>query len=157
MSPGLVAAILFGTFALLVIIRIPVAFALGLACVPVFFISDRLSPTLLFDQMFVSYNSFILLAVPFFLLAANLMNSAGITQRLIDLSRALVGHLPGGLGHVNSVASIISILNSSRISSTAISAIFSIVSDSYIEIFHFEIKCSHLFIPFLMRLVLTVM
>ncbi|MGE0313838.1 MAG: TRAP transporter large permease [Lautropia sp.] len=107
MSPGLVAAILFGTFAFLVVIRIPVAFALGLACVPVFFISDRLSPTLLFDQMFVSYNSFILLAVPFFLLAANLMNSAGITQRLIDLSRSLVGHLPGGLGHVNVVVSML--------------------------------------------------
>ncbi|MGB7304285.1 MAG: TRAP transporter large permease [Burkholderiaceae bacterium] len=107
MSPGLVAAILFGSFALLILIRIPVAFALGLACVPVFFISDRLSPTILFDQMFGSYNSFILLAVPFFLLAANLMNSAGITQRLIDLARALVGHLPGGLGHVNVVVSML--------------------------------------------------
>jgi len=107
MSPGEVAAILFGTFGILVILRVPVAFALGLACVPVFFISDRLSPTLLFDQMFGSYNSFILLAVPFFLLAANLMNSAGITQRLIDLSRALVGHLPGGLGHINVTVSML--------------------------------------------------
>lgn len=107
MSPALVAAILFGTFGVLVLLRIPVAFALGLACVPVFFISDRLSPSLLFDQMFGSYNSFILLAVPFFLLAANLMNSAGITQRLIDFARALVGHLPGGLGHVNVVVSML--------------------------------------------------
>lgn len=107
MSPGDVAAILFGTFAVLIILRIPVAFALGLACIPVFFISDRLTPSLLFDQMFVSYNSFILLAVPFFLLAANLMNTAGITQRLIDLSRALVGHLPGGLGHINVVVSML--------------------------------------------------
>ncbi len=107
MSPGEVAAILFGSFALLVILRVPVAFALGLACVPVFFISDRLSPTLLFDQMFVSYNSFILLAVPFFLLAANLMNSAGITQRLVELSKALVGHLPGGLGHINVMVSML--------------------------------------------------
>ena len=79
-------------------LRVPVAFALGLACVPVFFLSNRLSPSLLFDQMFGSYNSFVLLAVPFFLLAANLMNSAGITQRLVDLSKALVGHLPGVLG-----------------------------------------------------------
>ena len=107
MSPALVAAILFGTFGVLILLRIPVAFALGLACVPVFFISDRLSPSLLFDQMFGSYNSFILLAVPFFLLAANLMNSAGITQRLIDFARALVGHLPGGLGHVNVVVSML--------------------------------------------------
>lgn len=107
MSPGEVAAILFGVFGILVLLRIPVAFALGLACVPVFFISNRLTPSLLFDQMFSSYNSFILLAVPFFLLAANLMNSAGITQRLIDLSRALVGHLPGGLAHVNVVVSML--------------------------------------------------
>ena len=107
MSPGEVAAILFGTFGVLAVLRVPVAFALGLACVPVFFISDRLSPSLLFDQMFSSYNSFVLLAVPFFLLAANLMNSAGITQRLIDLSKALVGHLPGGLGHINVMVSML--------------------------------------------------
>ncbi len=107
MSPGEVALILFGTFGVLIIMRVPVAFALGLACVPVFFISDRLTPSLLFDQMFKSYNSFILLAVPFFLLAANLMNSAGITQRLINLSRVSVGHLPGGLGHVNVVVSML--------------------------------------------------
>ncbi len=106
MSPAEAAAILFGTFAVLVILRIPVAFALGLACIPVFFISPRLTPSILFDQMFLSYNSFILLAVPFFLLAANLMNSAGITQRLIDLAKALVGHLPGGLGHINVVVSM---------------------------------------------------
>jgi tripartite ATP-independent transporter DctM subunit len=107
MSPGEVAAILFGTFAVLIVLRVPVAFALGLACVPVFFFSNRLTPSLLFDTMFVSYNSFILLAVPFFLLAANLMNSAGITQRLVDFSRALVGHLPGGLGHINVVVSML--------------------------------------------------
>ncbi len=107
MSPGEVAAILFGTFGVLVVLRVPVAFALGLACVPVFFLSNRLSPSLLFDQMFSSYNSFVLLAVPFFLLAANLMNSAGITQRLIDLSKALVGHLPGGLGHINVTVSML--------------------------------------------------
>lgn len=107
MSPGEVAAILFGTFGVLVLLRIPVAFALGLACVPIFFISPRLTPSLLFDQMFVSYNSFILLAVPFFLLAANLMNSAGVTQRLVELAKALVGHLPGGLGHINVVVSML--------------------------------------------------
>ncbi len=107
MSPAEVALLLFGTFAVLVVLRVPVAFALGLACVPVFFISDRLTPSILFDQMFRSYNSFVLLAVPFFLLAANLMNSAGITQRLVNLSRVAVGHLPGGLGHVNVMVSML--------------------------------------------------
>ncbi len=107
MSPGEVAAILFGIFALLVVVRVPVAFALGLAVVPVFFIDDRLTPILLLREMFKSYNAFVLLAVPFFLLAANLMNGAGITDRLISFARALVGHLPGGLGHVNVTVSML--------------------------------------------------
>lgn len=107
MGPGEVAAILFGTFAVLVFLRVPVAFALGLAVVPVFFIEERLTPVLLMREMFKSYNAFVLLAVPFFLLAANLMNSSGITDRLIRVARAMVGHLPGGLGHVNVVVSML--------------------------------------------------
>ena len=107
MTPGEVAAILFSTFAVLILLRIPVSFALGLACVPVFFMDERLTPILLLNEMYKSYNAFVLLAVPFFLLAANLMNSAGITQRLVNLSRAMVGHLPGGLGHINVVVSML--------------------------------------------------
>ena len=98
---------MFPLFIVLVILRIPVAIALGLACVPIFLIEDRLTPFLLMNEMFKSYNSFVLLAVPFFLLAANIMNAAGITDRLIRLSRAMVGHLPGGLGHVNVVVSML--------------------------------------------------
>ncbi len=70
------ALILFGVFFALMIVRVPVAFALGLACLPVMFIEPRLSPMILFNETFKSYNSFILLAVPFFLLTANLMNVA---------------------------------------------------------------------------------
>ena len=107
MGPGEVAAILFGVFGVLVLLRVPVAFALALAVVPVFFIEERLTPVLLLREMFKSYNAFVLLAVPFFLLAANLMNAAGITDRLVRLARAMVGHLPGGLGHVNVVVSML--------------------------------------------------
>jgi tripartite ATP-independent transporter DctM subunit len=107
MGPGEVAAIMFGTFGVLVVIRIPVSFALGLACIPVILIDERLTPVLLINEMWKSYNSFILLAVPFFLLAANLMNSAGITERLVRLATATVGHLPGGLGHVNVLVSML--------------------------------------------------
>jgi tripartite ATP-independent transporter DctM subunit len=106
-SSGEVAALMFGTFAVLVALRIPVSFALGLACIPVFIVDDRLSPSLLMSEMWKSYNSFILLAVPFFLLAANLMNSAGITERLVNLAKATVGHLPGGLGHINVMVSML--------------------------------------------------
>jgi tripartite ATP-independent transporter DctM subunit len=106
-SPLEVALILFGVFAVLVIVRVPVAFALGLACVPVFFIDERLTPFLLLNEMLKSYNSFLLLAIPFFMLAANLMNAAGITDKLINLSRVLVGWLPGGLGHVSVLVSML--------------------------------------------------
>src|SRR5438128_12468996 len=107
MGPGEVALILFGVFGVLVIARVPVAFALGLACVPVFFIDDRLTPFLLLNEMLKSYNSFILLAVPFFMLSANLMNSAGVTQRLMDLARTVVGQFPGGLGLGNVLVSML--------------------------------------------------
>lgn len=106
-STGLACAILVGGFLLLVALRVPVAFALGLATVPVVMMDLRLTPFILLDRMFQSYNSFILLAVPFFLLAANLMNSGKITDRLIDLARVLTGWLPGGLGHVNVMVSML--------------------------------------------------
>ncbi|MCA9127191.1 MAG: TRAP transporter large permease [Planctomycetales bacterium] len=107
MSPAEVTAILLGTFGLLVVLRVPVSFALGLACVPILIVGEHLTPMMLLTEMLKSYNSFILLAVPFFLLAANVMNAAGITDRLVGLSKALVGHLPGGLGHVNVIVSML--------------------------------------------------
>jgi tripartite ATP-independent transporter DctM subunit len=107
MSSLQVAMLLFGAFFALLVLRVPVAFALGLACVPVFFIDERLTPVLLLNEMLKSYNSFLLLAIPFFLLAANLMNAAGITEKLINVARSIVGHLPGGLGHVNVVVSML--------------------------------------------------
>jgi len=107
MSPGQAAFILFGSFAVLIILRIPVSFALGLSCIPILLLDDRLTPFVLINEMWKSYNSFILLAVPFFLLAANFMNSAGITERLVNLAKATVGHLPGGLGHINVLVSML--------------------------------------------------
>jgi len=100
------ALVLFGTFFALLAVRVPVAFALGLAALPILVIEPRLSPMVLFNEMFKAYNSFILLAVPFFLLTANLMNVGGITDRLMRFSRALVGHFPGGLAQVNVVLSV---------------------------------------------------
>jgi tripartite ATP-independent transporter DctM subunit len=105
LSPGMASLILFGGFFTLLALRVPVAFALGLACLPVMAIEPRLSPMIIFNETFKAYNSFILLAVPFFLLTANLMNVGGITTRLLRLSRDLVGHLPGGLAQCNVVLS----------------------------------------------------
>ena len=107
LSPLEAGLILFGTFIAFVIIRIPVAFALGLACVPITLVETRIDPFNLIYETFNSYFSFILLAVPFFLMAANIMNSAGITDRLMNLARVAVGHLPGGLGHINVMVSML--------------------------------------------------
>ena len=106
LTPGEASLILFGIFFSLMALRVPVAIALGLACLPVLVIEERLSPMTLVQETFNAYNSFILLAVPFFLLTANLMNVGGITTRLVRLSRDLVGHFPGGLAQVNVVLSI---------------------------------------------------
>ena len=106
LTPGMAALVLFGSFFILIALRVPVAFALGLACMPVLIYDPRLSPMVLFNETFKSYNSFILLAVPFFLLTANLMNVGGITDRLVRLSRTMVGHFPGALAQINVLLSV---------------------------------------------------
>lgn len=106
LSSGEAAWILFGVFFVLLVLRVPVAVSLGLACLPILLIEPRLDPGVLMQETFNAYNSFILLAVPFFLLTANLMNVGGITDRLVRLSRAMVGHFPGGLAQINVVLSI---------------------------------------------------
>ena len=106
LSPGQAALILFGGFFLFMFMRVPVAFALALACLPILAIEPRLDTMSLMQETFNAYNSFILLAVPFFLLTANLMNVGGTTDRLMKLSRTLVGHFPGGLAQINVVLSI---------------------------------------------------
>lgn len=106
-STGLACTLLLSAFAVLILLRIPVAFALGVATIPVVLLELRLTPFIVLDRMFQSYNSFILLAVPFFLLAANLMNSGKVTDRLIELARVMTGWLPGGLGHVNVAVSML--------------------------------------------------
>jgi tripartite ATP-independent transporter DctM subunit len=107
LSPGEAAILLFGVFFALLVLRVPVAFALALACLPPLLIEPRLSPFVLVQETFNAYNSFILLAVPFFLLTANLMNVGGITERLVRLAKTMVGHRPGGLAQVNVVLSIL--------------------------------------------------
>jgi len=106
LTPGTAALLLFGSFFALMLLRVQIAFALGLASLPVLFLEPRLSPMVVFNTTFKAYNSFILLAVPFFLLTANLMNVGGITDRLVRLSRAMVGNFPGALAQINVLLSV---------------------------------------------------
>ena len=104
-TPSEASLILFGVFFLLLSLRVPVAFALAVSCLPMLVLETRISAMTLVQETFNGFNSFILLAVPFFLLTANLMNVGGITDRLLLLSRSLVGHFPGGLAQINVVLS----------------------------------------------------
>ena len=106
LSSGEAASILFGLFCLFIFLRVPIAFALALASLPILVIEPRLSTVTLVQETFNAYNSFILLAVPMFLLTANLMSIGGITDRLVALSRSMVGHWPGSLAQINVVLSV---------------------------------------------------
>jgi tripartite ATP-independent transporter DctM subunit len=92
-------------FFLFLTIGVPVAFALGLATVPVFMLGDYMPLTVAMQRMYGATQSFPLLAVPFFILAGNLMNITGITDRLLIFARLLTGWMIGGLAQVSIVLS----------------------------------------------------
>jgi len=86
---------------------VPVAIAMAGAALIYILVSGNLPAFTVVHRMIGGIDSFPLLAVPFFILAGNLMNNAGITNRIFGLALAMVGWLKGGLGHVNIVASMI--------------------------------------------------
>jgi TRAP-type C4-dicarboxylate transport system permease large subunit len=86
---------------------LPVAIAMAGASLVYIFFSGNLPPFAVVHRMIGGIDSFPLLAVPFFILAGNLMNNAGITTRIYGYAVALVGWLKGGLGHVNVVGSVV--------------------------------------------------
>ncbi|QDY99702.1 TRAP transporter large permease [Nitratireductor mangrovi] len=98
------AAILFGTFVVLMLIGTPIAFCLGVASfATILYIG--LPPMVVFQQMNSGMNVFTLLAIPFFIYAGDLMVRGGIAQRIVAFAGSLIGHLRGGLGQVNIAAS----------------------------------------------------
>ncbi len=88
------------------VIGVPVAFSLGFASLSIFVVSRGLPFSLVAQKMFTGLDSFPFMAIPFFILAGNLMNKSGITKRLVKFADILVGHFTGGLAHVNIVASM---------------------------------------------------
>lgn len=97
--------ILLGSFLALISLRVPIAFAIGVASL-ITVLSLGLPPTSVINQMISNINSFALLAVPFFLLLGRLMNDSGITDRLMTFAQSMVGHIKGGLGHINVLVSM---------------------------------------------------
>lgn len=104
----MMTAAIFGVLIFLIMIGLPIAYAMGLTAV-IFFVllgeTDVL--TMVPARMYSSTTSFTLLAIPFFILTGNLMNTGGITQRLFRFAQNAVGHLMGGLGHVVVVSAMI--------------------------------------------------
>jgi tripartite ATP-independent transporter DctM subunit len=91
----------------LLILGVPIAVALGLSSLVFILLSGQVPDLVVIHRMVNGVDSFPLLAVPFFILAGNLMNTAGITNRIFDFAKACVGWMRGGLGHVNVGASVV--------------------------------------------------
>ncbi|MDW9591840.1 TRAP transporter large permease subunit [Sinorhizobium meliloti] len=99
--------LLVGSFLVLMLVGVPVAISMAAASV-LYLVSYNVAPDIIAAQrMIAGVESFPLLAVPFFILAGNLMNSAGVTGRIYSFAVALVGWMKGGLAQVNIVGSVI--------------------------------------------------
>ena len=94
---------LFGIFFVLLFIDVPIGYAIGIATVITIAVFTPLSPMIIAQNAIASVDSFPLLAIPFFMLAGNLMRSGGIARRLVDFFQSIIGHVTGGLGMVTIV------------------------------------------------------
>ncbi|HEY5707938.1 MAG TPA: TRAP transporter large permease subunit, partial [Solirubrobacterales bacterium] len=95
------------TFFGLSIVGVPLAVALGLAGIATLTLYTPMPLDLLTQTMFSSMNSFLLVAVPLFILVGAVMDRGRVAERIFDFAESMVGWLPGGLGHVNVVSSVI--------------------------------------------------
>ena len=112
--------IFVGSLLLAMAIGVPISFALLLSGVALMFHLDMFDAQILAQNVINGSDSFPLLAVPFFMLAGEVMNVGGLSQRIVNLALALVGHIKGGLGYVAIVAScLLSALSGSAVADAA--------------------------------------
>jgi len=113
-------AVFLGSLLFLMLLGMPIAFALMLTGVALMFHLDFFDAQLVAQNLLSGADSFPLMAVPFFILAGELMNAGGISRRIIDLAVSLVGHIKGGLGYVTiGAAVLLASLSGSAIADTA--------------------------------------
>ncbi len=98
--------VLFGTFLVLLLLGVPIAFTLAIASLATVVYMD-LPPVVVFQRLSAGINVFALMAIPFFIYAGELMLHGGIADRLVRLANAAIGHIRGGLGLVNVLASML--------------------------------------------------
>ncbi|WP_258360744.1 TRAP transporter large permease [Moorella sulfitireducens] len=101
------AIILLTVFFSTLFLNVPIAICLGLSSVVALLLTSDIPHMVIMQSMFGNTNNFTLMAVPFFILAGNLMQNGGVSKRLINFCKIIVGGFPGGLGHVAILASMI--------------------------------------------------
>ena len=99
--------LLIGGFLVLMVLGVPIAFALSISALFTCLVTGQFQPLAIFHRLIGNASSYTLLAIAFFILAAKLMNTGGITRKIFRACSAWVGAIPGGLGHANVVASIV--------------------------------------------------
>jgi tripartite ATP-independent transporter DctM subunit len=101
--------VLIVVFGALLLLGVPVAFAIGIGTLVTLLLGMATEPALITiaQRMATGLDSFALLAIPFFILAGQLMNRGGIARRLIDFAKAVIGMFPGGLAYVHILASML--------------------------------------------------
>ncbi|MGY6411899.1 MAG: TRAP transporter large permease [Alkalilacustris sp.] len=121
----MVLVVFLATLAFGLALGVPVAFALMFCSVVLMVWMDLFNPQIISQQMVTGANSFTLLAIPFFLLAGELMNAGGLSKRIIAFAVACVGHIRGGLGIVAVIAAVVmaSLSGSAAADAAALSAI----------------------------------
>jgi tripartite ATP-independent transporter DctM subunit len=117
--------VFLGTIFATMMIGVPVAFALMFCGIVLMLWMDLFNASILSQQMIQGANTFTLLAIPFFLLAGELMNAGGLSKRIVDFAIACVGHRRGGLGFVAIIAAVImaSLSGSAAADSAALASI----------------------------------
>jgi len=99
-------AILFGVFVILLLVNVPIGVALGLSGIAALLFGDMPTPPLVVAQrMFTAVDSFPFMAIPFFMIAGGFMETGGMSRRLVEFAKSLVGTIPGGLGIITVIAS----------------------------------------------------
>lgn len=99
--------LLFGALVVLILLGFPVLLAIGITALGGITLSENLTPALLPQKIFAMLDSFSLLALPYFILAGELMARGGLSKKLVQFAETVVGHLRGGLGHASVVSSMI--------------------------------------------------
>lgn len=127
--------LMLGIFFVFLFLGMPVAFCMLFAGIIAIIGIGDISLLMVPQRLFLSLNSFPMMAVPFFILAGQIMNTGGITRRLVNLSKALIGHFRGGLAQVNILTSMLfaGISGSASADAAAIGAVLipAMVEDGY--------------------------